>query len=327
MAKIEEMLPQLDEITPQVLIEAKFIETKVGRAEDLGIEWSTQIALSGGARRTTLPFPADSGESSIMRKLFPKANPTSTDFPADEPYSFPYVDAGDPLATIGQDAYSYFYMGTLDFTQLRMTLDFIMTNTDTQVIASPHVVTMDNTEAEVYVGKAKPIPTFEYNSDTGEYMITGFDEKIEGVTLTVTPMVSKVGDKYFIRLKLKPKVTTFSENVPFTTLGFNYPVMSERYAETEVMIQDKQTIVLGGLMEHQKTETVRKLPFLGDLPFIGWLFKHREVDPNDKTELLIFVTASVVNANTNRKLVANDKYLITTPPKPFKLRIREVEKK
>jgi type IV pilus assembly protein PilQ len=311
--KIEKMIPQLDESTPQVLIEAKFIETSLGTTEKLGIKWTITATVRGSKRPTTLPFDPR-GEKRWMYKTVPSVDPSNTGagntFPT--PYGFPYATSTD------------FTFGTLDFTEYQMVLDFLKTNTDSKLISSPRVVTMDNKEAEIYIGKARPIPQFEFNSDTGEYQITDFEEKIEGVTLTVTPQVSKVGDEYYIRLKLKPKVTTFSENVAFTNPSFNYPVLAERYADTEVMIKDGQTIVIGGLIENQKTETIRKVPFLGDLPIIGHLFTHREVDPNTQTELLIFVTARIIKEN-ERVPLAYKSNLITSPPRPFKLNLRKVK--
>jgi type IV pilus secretin PilQ/predicted competence protein len=315
ITKIEEMLPGLDETTLQVLIEARFIETTLGRTQNLGIKWTMSATATGAIRPITFPFEPEKTEGWI-KEISPTVDPSDTGAGQSFPslYGFPYASTTD------------FTFGTLDFSQLQSVLEFLKTNTDSKLISSPRIVTMDNKQAEIYVGKARPIPQFEFNSDTGEYQITGFEEKIEGVTLTVTPTVSRIGkDKYNIKLKLRPKVTTFSENVPFTAPSFNYPVMSERYTDTEVMIEDGQTIVIGGLIETKKTETIRKVPFLGDIPLLGLLFTHKSVDPNTRTELLIFVTARVIRENEGRPL-AFQSNLVTTPSRPFKLDLREVVK-
>lgn len=330
MSKIEEMLPALDEITPQVLIETKFVETTVGKTEEIGIEWQTSVSLTGAARRTTLPFgPMESDGHAWEKEVFAPAAPGDTDFV--DPYGFPYVNQGSsvesPLSPVSQGIYNYFYFGTLDFSQMQIIMDFLKTDTDTRLVSSPRIVTMDNTQANIYIGKTRPIPQFEFNSDTGEYQITGFEEKIEGVTLTVTPVVNRGEDGvYNIRLKLEPRVTTFIDTVSFTALGFDYPIMSERSTQTEVMIKDGQSIVIGGLIQNQKTEIVKKFPVLGDIPIIGMLFTHREVNPNSQTELLIFVTATVIDRDEGR-LLAYKSNLITSPPRPFKLKMREVEAK
>ena len=331
ISKIESMLPSLDEASKQVLIEARFIETSLGTTEKLGIDWTINAVAKASKRPTTFPFRKWGSD----KDMYPVPSYTSeydsttgtweitSDFPAGgEGYFFPtFPHRLGSFPMVGADEFTF---GTLDFTQFQAVLDFLKTKTDSKLISSPRIVTMDNKRAEIYIGKARPIPTFEYNSETGEYQITGFEEKIEGVILTVTPQIKKVGDKYYIKLRLKPKVTTFSnETVSFTNLGFEYPLLSERYTDTEVMIEDNQTIVIGGLIETKRTETIHKVPFLGDLPLLGLLFRHKEINPDAKSELIIFVTARVVREDEG-PLLAYKSNLITSPPHPFKLNLREI---
>ncbi len=311
--EIQKMLPNLDEVTPQVLIEAKFIETVLGKTGKLGIKWTIEATANGASRKTTFPFDPEGQESWIKKIVSPMR---SDDESYVSPYGFPSV--------VG----SNFVFGTLDFTQLQTVLGLISTDSDSKLISSPYVVTMDNEEAVVYIGKARPIPIFERNSDTGTYEITSFEEKIEGVTLTVLPQVSKnVNSKgeeaYYIRLKLKPKSSTFNENVLIG--GFNYPIMSERSANTEVRVKDGQTIVIGGLIENKKMKIVTKVPFLGNVPVLGKLFTHKNIGPDSQTELLIFVTARVVKTESET-FIPSESELIVRPERPFKLEIREVFK-
>jgi len=320
LEKIGKIIPKLDNLTPQVLIEARFIETSLGTIEKLGIDWNVTMSVSGAARPTTLPFEPK-GEKKWMKNIFPPA--TGDAFPSGCPYSFPYATGiADNVEDIAKGK---FLFGTLNFNEFRSVLNFLKTKTDSKLISSPRVVTMNNKEAEIYIGKTRPIPQFEYNSETGQYQIIGFEEKIEGVSLTVTPQISKIGDDYYIKLKLKPKVTNYVDKVTFGALGFDYPVMSERYAETEVVIKDGQTIVIGGLIETKKTKSVHKVPILGDLPLLGFFFTHKSVDPNEKSELLIFVTARVINQEKEGKLLAYQSNIITYPPRKFKLNLREIK--
>ena len=321
LAKIEGMISKLDEPTLQVLIEAKFIETSLGTTEKLGIDWSMTASVSGSARPTTLPFEPK-GEKKWMKNIFPLAKPPAKDeegeeeegeFPSGYSYSFPYISA------------SNFTFGTLDFTQYQAVLNFLKTKTKSRLISSPRVVTMDNKQAEIYIGKTRPIPQFEYNDETGNYQITGFEEKIEGVILTATPQISKVKDGYYIKLKLKPKVTNYVDKVTFGALGFDYPVMSERYADTEVVIKSGQTIVIGGLIETKKTKSIHKIPLLGDIPLLGFFFTHRSIEPNEKSELLIFVTARVIEEKKGGKLLAYKSEITISPPRPFKLKFKKVK--
>ncbi|MFH1771776.1 MAG: secretin and TonB N-terminal domain-containing protein [Candidatus Omnitrophota bacterium] len=314
--QIENMLFGLDETTQQVLIEAKFIETSLGTTEQLGINWDITGELSGAMRPSTFPFRAI-GDQARMDTLFGQPNPITTGdtedslFPSS--YGFPFVTPVD------------FTLGTLDFSDYQMVLHFLRTRTDSKLISSPRVVTVDNKSAEMSVGKARPIPTFEYIEERGAYQVTGFEEKNEGVTLIVTPQVSGSAGNYNIKLKLTPEVTSFSDEVvSFEGLGFNYPILSRRFTNTEVIIKDGQTIVIGGLIEDKRTETVRKVPFLGDIPFLGRLFKYNNVNPNQKTELLIFVTARIVR-NEEGRVLAYDTGLSTIPTRNLKLKLREIK--
>ncbi len=312
LAKIEGMISTLDEPTRQVLIEAKFIETSLGTTEKLGIDWSTTVTAYGSSRPITFPFKAK-GDEMFSRGIFPTPSPSDSDFSSS--VAFPYVDADN------------FTFGTLDFTQYQAVLNFLKTKTNSRLISAPRVVTMDNKQAEIYIGKTRPIPQFEYNDETGNYQITGFEEKIEGVTLTVTPQISKVNNEYYIKLKLKPKVTNYVDKVTFGALGFDYPIMSERYADTEVVIKNDQTIVIGGLIETKKTKSIHKVPLLGDLPLLGFFFTYKSTEPNEKSELLIFVTARVIEEGKERKLLAYESNLINNFKRPFKLKLKEVNLK
>ncbi|MBU0548911.1 MAG: type II and III secretion system protein, partial [Candidatus Omnitrophica bacterium] len=98
-----------------------------------------------------------------------------------------------------------------------------------------------------------------------------------------------------------------------------------RTAETEVQIKNGQTVVIGGLVKNKTTSTVNKVPILGDIPILRLFFSRREVstaeDPDEQTDLLIFVTATIIK-DTDDPLIAWERNLITSPPKPFKLGIR-----
>jgi type IV pilus assembly protein PilQ len=308
--KIEGMIPQLDEITSQVLIEAKLIETSLTKTEKLGIDWATTVRAIGSARKTTLPFSPRGAK--WMNDVFPQPVSTSADFPTGSPYGFPYTVKGD------------FTFGTLDFTGLQAVLDFLKSRSNTRLIANPRVVTLNNQKATIHVGKEVPLPTYERNETTGRMQITGWGtpEKI-GVQLEVTPQISPAG---YIRLKIKPEVSSIDRWLQVE--GYDAaPVTVTRTAESEVQIKDGQTVVIGGLVKEESFTKVSKIPILGDLPLIGLLFTRKEVSststPTEKTDLLIFVTARIIK-DTNEPLLAWESNLITSPPRPFKLEIREV---
>ncbi|MFH1577962.1 MAG: secretin N-terminal domain-containing protein [Candidatus Omnitrophota bacterium] len=314
--RIQSMLSDLDSTTPQILIEAKLIETSLTNTEKLGIDWSTTITATGAARKTTLPFQPG-GDEGWTKNVFPPAATTDANFSSTRPYSFPYTAKAD------------FTFGTLDFTALQLTFDFLRSRSDTKLIANPRIVTLNNQKATINVGKAIPIATYERNENTGRWEITGWEEEKEmvGVNLTVTPQVSPDNR---IRLKLKPEVSSIFDWITDEDANKQRPITTTRVAETEVQIKDGQTVVIGGLIKDKTLIITKKVPILGDIPLLGLLFRRKEVssaeDPNEQTDLLIFVTATIIK-ETDKPLIGWEHNLITAAQRPFKLEMRADIKK
>lgn len=320
--KIEEIIPNLDSLTTQVLIETKLIETSLTKTDKLGIDWTTTLSATGSKRPTTAPFKALNnplGDYSPFSK--PTASGTVGDIPAvgtappltGFPYAFPYAVKGD------------FTLGTLDASSLKAILEILKSRTNTKLIANPRVVTLNNQKALIHVGKNVPIPTYERNDSTGKFEITGWQtpEKV-GVQLEVTPQISPDGH---IKLKLKPEVSSIVDFIKIEGEDAA-PITSTRTAETEVLIKDGQTVVIGGLIKDESFTKVSKIPILGDIPLIGFFFTRKEVgsssSPTEKTDLLIFVTARIIR-DTNEPLLAYESNLITSVPRPFKMEMRPVK--
>lgn len=310
--KVEEIIPSLDNPTPQVLIEAKLIETSLTKSDKLGIDWTTTLSASGAKRPTTLPFTAK-GDRKWMENVFPPDPASSSDFPTGHPFAFPTAVKGD------------FTLGALDASSLKAVLDVIMSRTDTKLIANPRVVAINNQKALIHVGRNVPIPTFERNDSTGKMEITGWsDDKKVGVQLEVTPQISPDGH---IKLILKPEVSSIVSTVKVGSDDANV-ITATRTVETEVMIRDGQTVVIGGLIKDDSFTKISKIPILGHIPLVGLLFTRKEVgstsSPTEKTDLLIFVTARIIK-DTDEPLLAYESNLITAVPHPFKLEMRPVQ--
>jgi type IV pilus assembly protein PilQ len=294
--KIKEVIKRLDKRTPQVWIEAKFIETTLDKDDNLGIDWTLKATVSASKRPTTLPFDREEspfsrskGEGGIKEgfgNYLPRGN-SLTDFPSTTLPMFPYAT---------KDSFAF---GTLDFSTFKAILEILNKRTDTKIISNPTVTTLDNKEAKVNVSSVFNIPTYERNTSTGAMEITGYTEKPLGVVLTVIPHVNESGD---IVVDLKPEVNAFLQWDEFGT-GTNTikaPRFSTRTAETQVMIKSGQTIAIGGLMKETSTKMVNKVPLLGDIPLLGELFKKTE-DGVDTTDLLIFVTVRLIAEDEDDK--------------------------
>jgi general secretion pathway protein D len=156
------------------------------------------------------------------------------------------------------------------------------------VLSRPYILTADNQQASIMVGQEVPFITNSRTTDTGQIINTIEYDQI-GIILTVTPHINPQG---LVTLDVAPEVSTLTGQTVPVSAGVTAPVFAKRSAQARVAIRDGQTIVIGGLMEDRNTDTVDKVPVLGDLPWIGALFRHT-ITEKTKTELLIFLTPHV----------------------------------
>ncbi len=171
----------------------------------------------------------------------------------------------------------------------------IKSRSNTDVVSNPRIATLNNTEAFINVGQTLNLPKYERNSTTGKMEIIGYDAKLLGIMLKVTPHVNDNGE---IVVDLAPEI---SDLLRYDTLdrasGIVAPVFSARQAKTQVMIKDGDTIFIGGLIKENDVDTKKKLPFLGDLlgdvPYIGLFFSKKET-VKQKTELIFFITVNIM---------------------------------
>ena len=296
LMRIAEIIKALDKRTPQVMIEAKIIETTLGDTENLGIDWTIEVALSGSSRPTTFPFQTDAYHGT-GNKMFPYIE--SPDH-MEETTTTSYSESGVPISTtttqeifnrlirgfpeVASDAFTY---GTLDFSQFQTVLEILKKRTDTKVLSNPRITTLNNQEAEILVGSIVPIPNYEYSKDTGTRVVSGYTDQKIGIGLTVTP---NINEEDYVTLIVEP---TIDQITGFTGPNNERPIISTRNAQTNVMIKDGQTLVIGGLIAEKKIEYEKKVPILGDIPIIKYLFTKKE-DSINRTELLIFITPYII---------------------------------
>ncbi len=159
------------------------------------------------------------------------------------------------------------------------------------ILSSPHILAADNKEARIEVGQEVPIVTSEYvprDVDTDTSTSRSIEYRSTGVILTVTP---RVNEKGLVAMDITQEV---SEAQPVVAGGIQSPVISNRKAETSLVVQHQQTIVIGGLIKDQTSKTISGVPFLAKIPLLSYLFSNTN-DANEKTELVILITPHVVN--------------------------------
>ncbi len=277
--KISKVVEKLDKRTTQIMIEAKLIETTLDKDENLGIDWTLQASATGSARPLMFPFAFDKTYGKTGKEYFPKVK-QSGDFAESVEQGFPYAPYGDVD----------FKFGTLSFENLQFALEILKSRANTKTLSNPRVVTLNNEKAEIHVGEERYIPLYERNTSTGQMEITKYEKKDIGITLTVTPHVNAQGD---IIVDLKPEVSSF--------LGYDdygnvkAPIFSTREASTQVMVKDGETIVIGGLIKDVTYDRVSKVPILGDLPLLKYVFS-KTTKTVDTTDLIIFVTVRLLES-------------------------------
>ena len=168
--------------------------------------------------------------------------------------------------------------------KLNAMLHALTKDTKVNILSTPRIMTKNNQEAIINVGQAVPFLVSTQETATGG-ILTSTDFRDVGVILTVTPRINRSGT---VSLDVNQQINSLVE---FTL--FDAPIISTREASAFVTIKDKQTMVIGGMIKDDKTETVHKTPILGDIPLLGRLFRRADTRI-EKTELMVFITPHVV---------------------------------
>ncbi|MBF0619909.1 MAG: type IV pilus secretin PilQ [Candidatus Omnitrophica bacterium] len=291
IAIFEEVIKKLDAVTPQILIEARIIETALNSQEVLGLQWPTSFGASATFPVQTHTFPWGTGMNNGT-KFAPAtqyANPTTI---------------GDKTAL--SDTKSVMTYGTLSLSQLSLTLDALQSRTNTNVLSNPRIVTLDNEPAKIQVGNKYPLPKYTYSDTQDKLIISGWEYIEYGLTFKVTPHINGKG---VVTLDIEPEIVDSSATVAFNFGGgtaTNVPVLTMESAKTNVMIRDGETLVIAGLIRDKKTKITSKVPLLGDIPFFGAPFRHKD-DTVIKTELLIFLTPHIITPSLDMTNMGADK--------------------
>jgi len=184
---------------------------------------------------------------------------------------------------------------------LQATLHLLATQNKLDVLSRPYILASDNQEASIMVGQLVPIIQDVRVTDTGQLIATPTQQSV-GIMLDVTPHINPDG---LVILDVAPTISELAGSNVTIGPGITSPVINQRNAQSRVGIQNDETIVIGGLMQDQKTTTVSKVPILGDIPLIGGIFARNQVDKT-KTELLIFLTPHVAQIPESLRPMSQD---------------------
>jgi type IV pilus assembly protein PilQ len=276
---ITTFIDEIDRKTSQILVEARIYDIKSKDRLDLGVEWQVgrDTVYGAGTASTT-------DNTGLLTGI--GTNPTSG---ATRPFLSGIFD--------GTTANTEDTTAALRFGWLNSSIDIDMLikaqkeNVDAKLLANPRILVLDNEEAEIKI--VEQIPYQQLNQGGGSTVAFGTTEFREvGVTLNVIPHLTRDG---MVRLMLKPKFSVQTGEVNVGSSGENYPqpVIDEREAITTLLVGDGQTVVLGGLRKKDATLQIDKVPFLGDLPLLGNLFRF-EGEETIVSELVVFITPRII---------------------------------
>jgi type II secretory pathway component GspD/PulD (secretin) len=290
-AAVDTLVDQLDTPTKQVLIETRLVEISSNPTSSKGINWAGTLAgqnISFGNNTTYLlqPTAPTPGTTTTV-------NGVSQTTGAAPGYGGLSSGTLAVPGIIGDTASKGFGFGTgfLNADGAHAVLSFLNASADAQVMSTPRIVTLDNETATISVQRTYPIlqTTAGTQGSPGGSTITYSNV---GTVLLVTPRIS-AGNT--IRLKVTPTVATFFGYATLTANGATSqaPQFDNRTMDTQVLIPNANTLVMGGLVDDNPAETATKVPVLGDIPFLGAAFRS-ESKAADKKNLLIFITPTIL---------------------------------
>ncbi len=282
-AAVDTLIAQLDTPTKQVLIETKLIEISSNPTSTKGIDWTGTLAAQHVSFGNNTTF--------LLPPTAPSGVPGTPGFVP----GFGGLSSGVLAAPgiIGNTAQKGFGFGTgfLNADGAAAVISFLNNSADAQVMSTPRIVTLDNEPATISVQRTFPI----LNSTAGTQGSPGgstITYSNVGTVLIVTPRVSANNT---IRLKVTPNVETFFGYKDLTASGAESqaPIFDLRTMDTQVLIPNANTLVMGGLVDDNPTDSGTKVPVLGDIPFLGAAFRS-SAKIGDKKNLLIFITPTIL---------------------------------
>ncbi|CAB3778857.1 type II secretion system secretin GspD [Pararobbsia alpina] len=286
---LRNVIDQLDQRRAQVYIEALIVEMSATSSAALGIQWQGLISSSSGNNALFAGTNFGSGGSNIIDlttgAILGKTNPAALVPPAQG------LNVG-LLHSFG---------GTLALGALLQALDNIG---NINVLSTPNMITLDNEEAKIVVGQNIPIVTGSYAQTGTTASVTPFqtfDREDVGITLHVKPQITENG---VIKLQLYTESSSVEQNTLTSTSG---PTIDKRSIQSTVLSDDGQIIVLGGLIQDNYTDGDSKIPFLGDIPVLGALFRS-ENKSRSKTNLMVFLRPVIVHDAHQSQAISLNRY-------------------
>ena len=288
--QIRQVIKNLDRPKPQVLIKVVFLEVQHNNSLELGVEGGFTKGIGNSMTGSAANVFGLSGLNSVVTNFNALGAPLS---PALSPAT-------------GPGAGFYQIVGS-DF---QATLRAIAQAGKAELLSRPSILARDGQPATIVVGQSVPLVTSVSYSGLANTPVNNITYTDVGIILKVTPFISASGT---VEMILSPQISSVDPTLTQTiSPGVTAPYLDVRSADTVVVTPDAQTVVIGGLMQNNKSSSDSKIPFLGDIPILGNLFKSKS-NSNSKQELLIFLTPHIVPAPTQLASMVDKERAFLTP--------------
>ena len=305
-----ELVRQLDTRRDQVLVEGIIVEISDQAARELGVQF-----LLGGLPGSGIPF-AVTNYSNVSPNILSVAGA----FAANELDQTTTVINGDVVTTSNNSATGdllrqnaaqailgarggFFGLATNIASNaiFGAIINAVEADTESNILSTPSLTTLDNQEAHILVGQEIPISTGEALSNNFDNAFRTIQRENVGIELEVTPQINAGGA---IRLNIRQEVSSIAGPV---SDDFNELILNKREIETTVTVNDGEIIALGGLLDDNERRTIQKIPLLGDIPIIGELFRSR-ARSRTKTNLMVFIRPTILSTADDRRAVTERRY-------------------
>jgi general secretion pathway protein D len=291
---LENIIRQLDVPRAMVYIEALIMEVNANKDFKLGVEWRGITEHGSVDGQPTAAFIGSGGASSTTPGGYTILDGLLTTTTAGVVGAFP---AGFSMGMVGAGI----KIGGVTFPSIGAVVQAYKTDSEVSILSTPQIMTLDNEEAEINVGSNVPYITQQQQAQANLNQVVGYNTyeyKDVGVILNITPHIN---EENFIRLKISQQVTKVTSAASSPT-----PTTLKRTAKTTVVVKDKETIVIGGLVGDSTEDNTYKVPLLGDIPLLGWLFKTKSKS-REKTNLYIFLTPHIVRTRDDAAGIYQEK--------------------
>ncbi len=279
---LQSVIRQLDVRRAQVYVEAVIAELTADKAAELGVQWRATDPTTGAGGIGGTNFDVTTSINSVA------ANP---------------LTAGNGLS-LGYFEGTTTILGT-EILNLGALVKALGSDSESNILSTPTLVTLDNEEAEIVVAQNVPFVTGQFTNTGANDGATNPFQTIQredvGLTLKVKPQINEGNS---IKLEIEQESSSVSETA---ISGASDIVTNKRSIKTAVMVEDRQVVVLGGLIDDRLTETVQKVPLLGDIPVLGNLFKSQRTSKT-KQNLMVFLKPTILRDAATETQMSSGKY-------------------